>query len=760
MKKIGIGIALSISLWSCNSTKHVPDGQYMMNGYEINADTKKIDVTYLEDFVRQQPASSIRLGIYNLAGQDTSKWLNRTIQKMGQAPVIYSPQQTQLSARQIAQQLSNEGYLRVEVDTILKPKGKKMNITYDIQNNGIYTIRNYEYDIHNKTIARSLAPAKKYTSIQPGTVYNQDNIEASREHLTSYLRNIGYYQFSKEYLYFKVDSTLNSHQVDMYLNLNPSKDSTAFKRFKIRNVTVLSGFDPSIRGNKRIFQDPDTTYYKGMTFVHGSNNFLRNSTLYRNNFIRSDRYYSDMAYTRTTGALNGIGVVKKTDITYTPVSNPNDSVQLLDALVTVVPGNTHFFQTEIQGTNSAGDLGIAPSITYQHQNLFNGAEILKIKLRGAYEFISNSNKSSVSNQNYYEYGIDASLSFPMFLFPWLKRSWREAPSASTQISVGVNNQHRKEYTRQFFNTALTYRWASNKNRFNHSFSLWDVNYVRMPSVTDEFRENYLENKNNPILAESYKDQLISSLKYGITFTNLNTGFSRKVPKNKVTVRANIDLSGLLPRLVTSFYDAQKDSTGQKKIMGIAYAEYIKGDVSYSQTHTLDRNSSFAFRIGLGVAKPFGNSTILPFEVRYFSGGANSVRGWSTRDLGPGSYVPNDTTANDFANQVGDIKLDLGIEYRRKVSDYIELAGFVDAGNVWTINNYEGQPGGQFKFSEFYKEIALSYGAGLRFDLGFLLLRLDLGVRAYDPEEQKDSKWVIAKPRFNRMAWHFGIGYPF
>lgn len=765
MKKISLGILLFISLWGCNTTKHVPDGKYMVNDYNIKSDSKKIDVVYLEDFVRQQPASTIRLGIYNIAGQDTSKWLNKTIQKMGQAPVIYSPQQTKISANQIAQQLSNEGYLRVQVDTLLKPKGKKMNITYNIHNNGMYTIRNYEYTIDNKTIAKSLTPAKKYTRIQPGINYNQEDIEASREHLTTYLRNIGYYKFSKEYLFFKADSTLNSHQVDLYLSLNPSKDSTTFKRFKIRNVTILSGYDPTTRRNTKLFQNADTSFYKGLTIVHGKNNFLRKSTLFRNTFIRPEKFYSDMAYTRTTGALNGIGVVKKTDITYTPISNPNDSVQLLDALVTIAPGNTHFFQTEIQGTNSAGDLGIAPSVTYQHQNLFNGAEILKIKLRGAYEFVSNSAKTNTSTQNYYEYGVDASLSFPQFLFPWLKHSWREMPSASTQISIGVNNQHRKEYTRQFFNASLTYRWMTNKNRFSHALSLWDINYVRMPSVDAEFRKNYIENKNNPILAESYKDQLISSLKYGITFTNLKTGYGRKEPKNKVTVRANIDVSGLLPRLVTSFSEAKRDSMGQKQILGTAYAEYIKGDISYSQTHTMNKRNSMAFRIGLGIAKPFGNSTILPFEVRYFSGGANSVRGWRTRDLGPGSYIPadaqkNDSIKNDFANQVGDIKLDIGFEYRSKVSDYIELAGFVDAGNIWTINNYKGQSGGQFKFSSFYKEIALAYGGGLRFDLGFLLLRLDLGVRAYDPEEQKDSKWVIFKPRLNRMAWHFAIGYPF
>lgn len=760
MKKIIAGILISGILFSCSTTKNIPEGKYLLSDYKIKADTKKIDVTYYEDFVRQQPNNTIRLMVYNMAGQDTSKWLNRTIQKLGQAPVIYSAAQTKNSANQIAKELSNQGYLRAEVDTLLKPKDKRMSVTYDIKNNGIYTIRNYEYTIDNKEIAKSLTPAKKYTRIQPGVIFNQENLESSRENLTTYLRNIGYYNFSKDYLYFKADTTLNSHQADVYLSLYKAKDSTSFKRFKIRNVTILSGFDSSGRRNQRLFKDPDTIDYRGVKIIYGKNKFLRKSTLYRNNYIRPGGYYADRYYTRTTGAFNGLGVVKQTNVEFTPVAGiPIDSTQYLDAKITVTPGNTHFLQTEIQGTNSAGDFGIAPSITYQHQNLFNGGEIFKLKLRGAYEFISNPEKSDLASKNYYEFGVDAALSFPQFLFPWLKRSWREQSSASTQISAGINNQHRKDYTRQFFNAALTYRWSTKRNQLNHALSLWNINYVRMPWASDDFKRYYLSDTANvnSMVRESYKDQLISSTTYSITYTNSYNFFGR-VPRNQITVRASVDLSGWLPRLATSLYNAKRDSiSGSKQIVGIAYAEYIKGDFSFSQTHRMDKYNSWAYRIGLGVANPFGNSTVLPFETRYFSGGANSVRGWQTRDLGPGSMPDSIDT---YVNKVGDIKLDLGIEYRRKVSDLFEVAGFVDAGNIWTIKDYEAQPKGKFKFSEFYKEIALGYGLGLRLDLDFLLLRLDFGARAYDPGREKGDRWVLFKPAFNRMAWHFAIGYPF
>lgn len=760
MNKIVYSILAIACLWSCNSTKNIPDGSYLLNGYDIKADTKDIDPTYFESFIRQQPNNKIRLMVYNIAGQDTSKWLNRVIQKAGQAPVIYNPQQTKNSATQVARELNNMGYLRAEVDTLLEIKDKKISVTYDIRNKGVYTIRNYEYTIDNKTIAGSLAPAKKYTSIKPGITFNQIDLDDSRDHLTTYLRNIGYYKFSKELLYYKADTTLNAHQVDLFLSLYPPRDSTTFKKFKIRNVSILSGFDPMAKGNEKLFSKIDTVDYKGLKIIYGQNKFLRKSTLYRNNSIRPGRMYSDMSFTRTTGAFNGIGVVKQTNIQFTEVSNPNDSVQYLDALVSIAPGNTHFFQTEIQGTNSAGDLGIAPSITYQHQNLFNGAEILKLKLRGAYEFISNSGNADMANQNFYEYGFDASLSFPQFLFPWLKSKWKELPSASTQVSVGINNQHRQEYTRQFLNATLTYRWTSNQNKYSHALNLFDINYVRMPWTSKDFEER-IKNANNPMLKESYKDQLISRLAYNVTYTNANNRAGRRVPKNIFSIRAGIEVSGLLPRLATSFYNASRDSLGSRQIAGISYAEYIKMDLSFAQTHSLNSKNKLAYHIGLGVANPYGNSTVLPFETRYFSGGANSVRGWGTRDLGPGSYVADTSGINDFVNQVGDIKLDMNIEYRSKVSEYIELAGFIDAGNIWTIKNYkESQPNGQFRFNKFYKEIALSYGAGIRFDLGFLLLRLDGGVRAYDPGRPSNDRWVIFRPALRRMAWHFAIGYPF
>jgi outer membrane protein assembly factor BamA len=204
---------------------------------------------------------------------------------------------------------------------------------------------------------------------------------------------------------------------------------------------------------------------------------------------------------------------------------------------------------------------------------------------------------------------------------------------------------------------------------------------------------------------------------------------------------------------------RKNKDGLYELFGVPYAQYIKGDVDYSRTRFLDRHNSIAWRVGVGVAYPYGNDIQIPFEKRYYSGGANSVRGWAVRTLGPGKYTPDENST--FFDQAGDIKLDLNVEYRTKFFWKLELATYIDAGNVWTIKSYDWQPGGLFQFNSFYKDIAMSYGLGLRFDFDYFLIRFDTGFKAYNPEKSGKDRWTVLQPNFREnFAWHFAVGYPF
>jgi hypothetical protein len=350
------------------------------------------------------------------------------------------------------------------------------------------------------------------------------------------------------------------------------------------------------------------------------------------------------------------------------------------------------------------------------------------------------------------------LSIPQLVLPWVLKRLKEQASASTEFSVGVNFQKRPEYLRQFFNLSSKFQWSRMDWRLTNTVEPLDINYVRMPWKSEFFTKQYLSDESNPILRKSYEDQFIARTAYSISYTNSGT---RRFAKYPYRIRAGIDLAGLVPRMITTLGGSKNNKEkGYEEIFGIPYAEYVKTDFDFSRTIPFDDKNTFAMHLGLGVAVPYGNSIVLPFEKRYFAGGANSVRGWSTRTLGPGSYQRNDTLRADFVNQTGDIKLDMSVEYRHNLTRLFELATFVDAGNIWTIKDYQGQPGGVFKFSEFYKQIAVSYGLGLRVDLNFLLIRLDTGMKAYDPAE-KDSKFVLFKPNFtDKFAVHFAIGYPF
>ncbi|MDD2475008.1 MAG: BamA/TamA family outer membrane protein [Dysgonamonadaceae bacterium] len=763
MRKYIICLLSFLFLIACDATKRVPEGSYLLNKVKIDTDTKSVKKSELNPFLRQTPNSSIpiigkyRLHLYNMAPND-STWLNRQLRKLGERPVLYSERLTAISAEQIRLELSNRGYLNATVDTTLIFKDKKADVTYDVVGHTPYRILNFQDTIQDTTIYKILANDKELNLIKEDAIFDLKVLEEERIDMARQLRNRGYYNFSKDNFFFLADTTVGTNQVDLTLGLTNPTDTTLHQQYYIGNSTVLNGIDLSKLEDSTALHNFDTIQFRNLTIIQDKKEFLRPRAIYYNTFLRKNRMYAERIVDRTYSSLNGLGPVSQTNINLYPTVR-NDT-NYLDARISIAPGNLHWMQFGVDGTNSAGDFGVATNITYEHRNIFKGAERLRIRLNGAYEFISSGGLSDSINlidQSYYEYGAETFLSIPQLLLPWLLERLKEQTSASTEFSVGVNFQKRPEYLRQFFNLSSKLQWSRMSWRLTNTVEPLDINYVRMPWKSKFFTDQYLSDESNPILRKSYEDQLIARTAYSVSFSN--TG-ARRVPKNPFRIRAGIDLAGLIPRLITALGGSKTDDEGYEEILGIKYAEYVKTDFDFSRTYPFDDKNSIAMHFGVGVAVPYGNSIVLPFEKRYFAGGANSVRGWSTRTLGPGGYQRSDTLRADFVNQTGDIKLDVSIEYRNKLTNLFELATFVDAGNIWTIKDYQGQPNGVFRFDEFYKQIAVAYGLGLRINLNFLLLRLDAGMKAYDPAE-RNKKFVLFKPNFtDKFAVHFAIGYPF
>lgn len=765
LKRKFICLLALVALASCSVTKKVPEGSYLLNKVSVKSEVRGIGTSELKPYLRQKPNSSmpilgkIKLHMYNIPEND-STWFGRQLLKYGEPPVLYNEQLTVVSSEQIRLHLSNKGYLNAEVDTNVVKRGKKADVRYDVTLNEPHRIRIFRDTVSSvdTTIHNLLSENRRLDLMKEGDIFDLSVLEAGRERMTTVLRNRGYYNFLKDNFYFIADTTVGGNQVDVVLGLNNPSDTTRHQRYTMRNITVINGVDPAILEDSARHNLLDTVQIKGVEIISGQDPFLRPQAIYYNMFLRPGRLYSDRLVERTYASLNGMGPVSQTAINMSTAER-NDSAYI-DSRIILFPGNLHFMQFGVDGTNSAGDLGVASNITYEHRNFLKGGETFRVRLNAAYEFIRATDSLNLIDKSYYEYGAEVFLSIPQLLLPWLMNQLRDRPSASTEFSVGTNFQKRPEYLRQFFNLSSRFQWSSMDWKLLSVLEPVGITYVRMPWSSDRFKDLYLSEEANPILRYSYDEQLIMRTAYNITYTNYNRISRGAMPVIPVRVRSGVELAGWLPRLVTSFGGGSRNEEGFESFFKLPYSEYVKGDFDISASYAFNDNRTIAAHLALGLAYPYGNSTILPFEKRYFGGGANSVRGWNTRTLGPGSYS-RDSLGHDFGRKVGDIKIDFSLEYRRKMNKLIELAGFVDAGNIWTVKDYVEQPGGLFRWKDFYKELAVAYGLGIRFDLNFLLIRVDGGMKAHNPALSKGSRWTLFNPDFRRdFAFHFAIGYPF
>lgn len=439
---------------------------------------------------------------------------------------------------------------------------------------------------------------------------------------------------------------------------------------------------------------------------------------------------------------------------------PRDS-NVLDCRVAVTTNRPHSFGVELEGTNSAGDLGAALALSYQNRNLFHGSELLTLKVRGAFEAITG--LEGYADQNYMEISAEAGLTLPNLKLPL----WKHHPAAvesSSEVSVMYDSQNRPEFHRRVLTGALRYRWTNKKTRMQHRLDLVDLNYIFMPWISETFKNDYLddEENRNAILRYNYENLFIVKQGYSLVYNSQgDAGPNASYGKNATAIRFNLETAGNLFYGLSNLFRASRDNSGQFTLFNIAYAQYVKGDLDFSRSFKFDERNSLAIHAALGISYPYGNSTILPYEKRYFSGGANSVRGWNVRGLGPGTYTGTDGRI-DFINQTGDIKLDLSMEYRTFLFWKLHGAVFLDAGNIWTIRAYEDQPGGQFRINSFYKQIALAYGLGLRLNFDFFILRLDGGMKAVNPAGKVHAdRYPLIHPNFKRdFTLHFAVGLPF
>lgn len=661
-----------------------------------------------------------------------------------------------------------------------------------------------QYDIKDTAIARIIQLTKSRSLIIPGTQFDIDKLDDERERIVNIMQARGYYMFKKDYIYFDADTTLGNKKVGLkmviknpdvkYLVNNDTITITKHKIFKINDIFVIPNYSMQDSINYYNLSKEDGGY---IFKFHNQLNY--NSTiLARAISLSTGENYSKRQENITRDMLNGLRNFRYVNVRYEPIFT-NGEFDSLQTFVELAPLTKQNISASFQGTRTDLSLGASASLGYVNRNIFKGAEILEFRVNGGADIQVPQGNATITNQvspvlgafNTLEAGAQLSLSTPRFLFPIRLDKINKRLVPKTVISLNYNYQQRVDYSRHIGSFFFGYTWKQNprekRSRMrgyessnvvmkNHSVNVAEISIVQA-SLTDAFR-HYIDSINDNFVKNSFQSQYIQASSY--TFT-LETPVRRN---NKFFFRFNAQMGGNLLYLFYNVAKAERDTFGingngpilRYELGKIPFAQYARTDFDFRYYRFLGKKSkhSINFRAYAGVAVPFGNSTAIPFEKSFFIGGANDMRAWLPRTLGPGSY--SDPNANKGrVDQIGDVKLLGMIEYRFTVYKFFEMAVFMDAGNIWLLNDEKvtERPGAQFKLDSFYKQFALDAGIGFRFNFTYFIFRLDWAIPLRDPS--KANPWVVTDPSIydvvdpltgkitSRPFWtHFniGIGYPF
>lgn len=773
--RVSLMLVVCILLAACSSSKHVPEGSYLLDKVNIHLDSvpagdDRIDVSDMQAYLRQTPnhkmlwSIKFRLGFYNMSGKDSANWWNRWMRKLGEPPVIYDPQLAKASAEQLKQFLANKGYFNagVEIDSIVDEKKRKIVLTYNLFPANRKIISSVDYEFPDTVIEKIVMADSASFLASPGRPLDKDLLETQRTLVTNIMRDNGYYDFTSECVTFVADTTEGSRDAELLMRVSTPKSSRQeslrlFSRYIIRKVTVIANAEETDIDENSRSAVGDSVNFKGIGIVYGDSRYLRPSVIADNCFLNPGELFVQKDVDRTYRAFSRLGILKFINIIFRNAGNIGDD-GLLDAYILLTPGKSQTASVELEGTNSEGDLGVAVGVTYSHRNLGKGSETFTAKARGSYESLSG-NLDGLLHNRYMEYSADIGLSMPEFKAP-ISRNLRRRIQASTEVNLSLNYQERPEYTRVISTAGWSYKWVDFRKQNRHTYTPIDINYVYLPASTNDFINQIAPD--NPLLRYSYEDHFIMRMGWNWYHSNKreSTPWQKTMQRDIYTVRVNAETAGNLLFAISSVFGHRSDfHQNPYKVFGIHYSQYFKIEADYGFLHRFDERNSLALHAGVGVGIPYGNSEMLPFEKRFYGGGANSVRGWDVRTLGPGAY-PGRNSVSDFINQCGDIRLELNAEYRAKLFWVLELGAFVDIGNIWTIRDYPNQPGGVFRFNRFYEQLAASYGLGLRLDFDYFLLRFDLGMKAHNPA-MGERPWPLVSPDWHRdSSFHFSIGYPF
>ncbi|MGC8865129.1 MAG: BamA/TamA family outer membrane protein [Bacteroidales bacterium] len=778
--------AFLFSLFACQPARRLPEKQYLLVKNEVIMEPQKekgVKASSLQTYILQ-PANKkflfffhANLWLYNATSHWKSVKMKNWIRRIaGRPPVLFDYTQADASARNLSRHLNNLGYFGNQVNYKVDIVNKKARVKYFVNlPDRPYSIREVKLECLDTLVCREASEILKTSTLSKGQPYNFYLLNQERERMAREMRNRGFYYFSTDFIFYEIDSLIGNRQLDIHLIIRNPRifvgmvgDQPVYKnlkhnRFSIRRIYVYPQFD--LRSETGAWSD--TLFYKSpglendtnaasMFLIYNNRLRIRPAALRQAIYFSRGGLYNFSAVDNTYKSLSDLPIYRYVNLEFKEADTTGiNQTRLgwLDAHIQLSRTQVHGISFETEATNTGGDLGISGNVVYQNRNLFRGGELLRLRLRGAAEMqksFGTPQQNKLFLFNTYETGVEASLTIPRFIGPVRNDYFPAHLKPRTSFNLGYNYQDRPDYRRYITNVGLTYRFR--RNEFSeHQLTPLEVNGIKI-YATPEFQA-LIDSIDDQGIRNQYSNHLIPSLRYSYIFSDQLLG---KVKDFKY-FRFYFESAGNLVYLVNKISGANRNLDGDYTLFGIRYAQFVKTSFDIRFFKMWDAYNVLAFRIFTGVALPYGNSNYLPFEKGFFGGGANGMRGWALRSLGPGDYSP---LQGRTYNRMGDMQLETNFEYRFPIYGAFRGALFADLGNIWLVRENPLYPGGIFNPGSFYKQFALDGGLGFRLDFTYFVFRLDAALPILDPARPRGNYYVLPETRFSSLVWNFGIGYPF
>lgn len=763
-------LCLSSFFFACSPAKYVGKGEYLLNRVKVKTADKGVSLSELKKNIRQRPNTRIlgmarfHLGLYNLSGGNEDRRFNRWLRTIGEAPVIYSPFLTERSIDQMKLYLNNKGYFQAEVSDTVWYRKRKAFVEYRVQSGLVTRIGNFSCQADSSvrgnglplasSVFRMVLDDTNHTLIHEGMPLDVDMLEEERKRVVEMLRTNGYYNFSKDFIQYYADTLKNgsAQRADLLMKIvNGIPDSMVYRKYRIGNIRINLDYDPM-----KAFTGTDTAYrsicFHDDVVVYSGRLKIRPRVILETVQFEKGEEYNVRKVAGSYSRLQALNLFKFINIVFRE-RRENPENPSLDCEIQLTPMKRQSYNVFLEGTNNSGNIGVGGNFSYNHRNVFRGGENLTLSFWGALK------KEKLQENELFsttEVGAELKLVTPQFWAPVFRLSgFRRDFAPKTSVFLSYSWEHTQFYHRRVATAKFGYLWRRNDNKWRYNFDLLDLNYVMMPFVNREF----IDGLKNQYVKSAYTDHLILSANCSAVFTDQ----VNRTLGNFSYFRGNLETSGNFLLAVDKLFGRHHflaEGESFYKAFGVRFAQFVKADGEYRFHQYMNPANSVVYRLFLGCGYPYGNMKALPFEEAYSCGGANGIRAWQTRTLGPGSYAPPPEEIR-YPNSVGDFKMEANVEYRFKLFWLLEGALFLDAGNIWNINRYETRPGTRLA-RDFYRQIAVGSGMGLRLNATFFLLRFDLGMKMHDPSLSSGRRFVLFNRNggFKKSVLNIAIGYPF